>query len=148
MYTWRRLVLRAYGAKLDSHVYISRRAKIEFPWNLRMESHTCLGDNVWVYNLAPVTINAYATISQGVTFCTGSHDYTRADMQQTRAPITIGRGAWIAMNTFILPGVTIGQHAVIGACSVVTKDMPEGMVCAGHPCTPIKARLPDPSTTA
>ena len=146
MYAWRRFVLRLYGATLGDHVYVSRKAKIEFPWNLHMEHHSCIGDNTWIYNLAKVSIGECATISQSVTICTGTHDYTRPHLPQVTKPVTIERGVWIAMDAFLMPGVTIGKNAVIGARSLVTKDMPEGMICAGHPCVPIKQRIPDTQT--
>jgi putative colanic acid biosynthesis acetyltransferase WcaF len=47
---------------------------------------------------------------------------------------------WIAAEAFIHPGITIGEGCVIGARSVVTKDMPAWMVCSGHPCKPLKER--------
>jgi acetyltransferase-like isoleucine patch superfamily enzyme len=49
-------------------------------------------------------------------------------------PITIGNKVWIGGNVTILPGVTIGDEAVIGAGSVVTKDIPAGVVAVGNPC--------------
>jgi putative colanic acid biosynthesis acetyltransferase WcaF len=61
-------------------------------------------------------------------------------MQLIWKPITIGSECWVAAEVFLGPGVDIGNGAVIGARSVVTKDMPEWMVCAGNPCKPIKIR--------
>jgi putative colanic acid biosynthesis acetyltransferase WcaF len=55
--------------------------------------------------------------------------------------IKIGSECWIAAGSWILPGVTVGNGAVIGARSLVNKSMPEWMVCAGHPCSPKKARI-------
>ena len=55
-------------------------------------------------------------------------------------PIIVGPQAWIAAEAFIHPGVSIGEGCVIGARSVVTKNMPAWMVCAGHPCKPLKER--------
>lgn len=142
MYTWRRWVLRLYGAKLGDHVCIHRSSRIEFPWNLEMGRFSCVGDEAWVYNLGKITIGEFTTISQRAFLCAGTHDYTRPEMPLLTPPITIGKGVWIAADAFIGPGVTIGDHAVVGARSVVVKDLPSGMVCAGHPCKPIKPRLP------
>jgi len=57
------------------------------------------------------------------------------------APITVEDNVWLAADVFVHPGVTIGEGAVIGARSVVVKDMPAWTVCAGHPCKPIKPRV-------
>lgn len=143
MHGWRRWVLRLFGARLDDHACVQRTARIEFPWNLEMGRYASIGDYAWIYNLAPVTIGPCATVSQRSFLCTGSHDYTRPEMPLIREPITIGRGAWIAADVYVGPGISIGENAVIGARSVVTQDMPAGMVCAGHPCKPLKPRLPD-----
>ena len=54
-------------------------------------------------------------------------------------PIHIGKNVWIGSNSTILPGVSIGDNAVIGAGSVVTKDIPENMMAVGHPARVIKS---------
>ncbi len=142
MYTWRRWVLRLFGAKLGDHVCIQRSVRIEFPWNLKMGRYSSIGENAWVYNLEKIEVGEFTTISQLVFLCTGTHDYTRPQMSLVTKPINIGKGVWIAADAYVGPGVTIGDYAVIGARSVVVEDMPEGMVCAGHPCKPFKPRLP------
>ena len=143
MYTWRRWVLRLFGAELHDHVCIQKSARVEFPWNLKMGRYSSIGENVWVYNLDKIEIGEFATISHRVFLCTGTHDFTRPQMPLVTKPIHIGKGAWIAADAYIGPGVTIGDYAVIGARSVVVKDMPQAMVCAGHPCKPLKPRLPE-----
>jgi putative colanic acid biosynthesis acetyltransferase WcaF len=144
MYAWRRWVLRLFGARIGAQASIQRSARIEFPWNLEMGRHSTIGEGAWVYNLAKVRIDDYATLSQRVFLCTGSHDYTRPEFDMVRQPIWIQRGAWVAADVFVGPGVTIGADAVIGVRSVVLKDMPGGMVCVGHPCVPLKPRVPAP----
>jgi lipopolysaccharide O-acetyltransferase len=54
------------------------------------------------------------------------------------APVEIGNRVWIGEGVMIMPGVTIGNGCVVGAHSVVTKDLPENTVCVGAPCKPIK----------
>jgi putative colanic acid biosynthesis acetyltransferase WcaF len=142
MYAWRRWVLRLFGARVGTRASIQRSVRIELPWNLDIGRHSTLGEGVWVHNLGKVHIGDYVTISQRVFLCTGTHDYTRPEFDILRKPITIQRGAWIAADVFIGPGVTIGEDAVIGVRSVVLKDMPNGMVCVGHPCVPLKPRMP------
>jgi len=144
LYAWRRWVLRLFGAKVGAQASIQRSVRIELPWNLEIGRGSTLGENVWVHNLGPVRIGDYVTVSQRVFLCTGTHDYTRPEFPILRKPISIQRGAWIAADAFIGPGVTIGEDAVIGVRSVVLKDMPKGMVCVGHPCVPLKPRVPIP----
>jgi len=144
MYAWRRGVLRLFGAKIGRQASIQRSARIDLPWNLELGHYSTIGENTWVYSLDKVHIGDYVTISQRVFLCTGTHDYTRPEFAMIRKPISIQRGAWIAADAFIGPGVTIGADAVIGVRSVVLKDMPPGMVCVGHPCAPRKPRVPVP----
>src|SRR5207244_6027433 len=65
---------------------------------------------------------------------TASHDFEQPGMPLTAAKITIGEDAFIAARAFVLPGVTIGARSIIGACSVVTHDIPENVIAAGNPC--------------
>jgi hypothetical protein len=76
--------------------------------------------------------------------CTGSHDYEHPHMPLTWAPIDIGSECWVASGVFVGPGIEIGNGTVVGACSVVTKSMPEWMVCVGNPCRPLKPRVINP----
>jgi putative colanic acid biosynthesis acetyltransferase WcaF len=144
MYAWRRWVLRLFGAKVGARASIQRSARIDLPWNLEIGPDSTIGENVWVHTLDKVRIGDHVTISQRVFLCTGTHDYTRPEFDLLRKPISIQRGVWIASDAFIGPGVTIGEDAVIGVRSVVLKDMPPGMVCVGHPCRPLKPRVPVP----
>jgi acetyltransferase-like isoleucine patch superfamily enzyme len=75
--------------------------------------------------------------------CTATHDYTKPNFPIYSLPITIGSSAWIAAAVFVGPGIQVGEGAVVGACSVVTKDVPAWTVCAGNPCRAIKARRLD-----
>lgn len=93
-----------------------------------------------LYNLGPVTIGCHSVICQGTYVCAGTHDYTRADLPLLRPPIHIGSGVWIAAQAFIGPGVTVGDNSVIGARSVVTGDIPPGVVAAGNPAQIRKPR--------
>ncbi|CAN8139488.1 putative colanic acid biosynthesis acetyltransferase WcaF [uncultured Thiomicrorhabdus sp.] len=140
-HSYRAFILRLFGAKLGKHCHVYPTAKIWAPWNLEMDDHAGLANDVICYNMANIKIGEKAVISQGTHLCTGSHDYTDPNFQLYALPIEIGAQAWLCAESFIGPGVKIGEGAVIGARSVVTKDMPEWMVCAGMPAKPIKERI-------
>jgi len=137
---WRRQLLRVFGAKIGKGVNIYPNVKIWAPWNLEMGDESCLSNNVHCYNMDTVTIGKRVVVSQNCIICCGSHDYNDINHPVITKPITIEDYAWVTMNVFIQPGVTIHRGAVIGAGSIVSKDMPEMMVCAGNPCKPIKKR--------
>ncbi|MFA6961789.1 MAG: hypothetical protein WC205_13630 [Opitutaceae bacterium] len=142
---FRARLLRFFGADIPapSQVVVFPTAKITFPWKLHLEPRSMIGPEVIVYNLAPITLRYGANLSQRVHLCAGSHDITLWSMPLDARPIEIGANAWVAADVFVGPGITIGELAVIGARSVVVKDQPARMICAGNPCRPLKPR-PDP----
>jgi putative colanic acid biosynthesis acetyltransferase WcaF len=137
---WRRFLLKFFGAKIGKHCHVYPKAKIWAPWNLIMEDYACLGNNVNCYNVAKIKIGKKSIISQGVHLCSGTHNYKSPNFQLVAKPIRVGEKAWICAEAFVHSGVNIGEGAVIGARSVVTKDMPKWTVCSGFPCWPIKKR--------
>jgi len=89
-----------------------------------------------------ITIGKNCDISSRVSIVSGTHE---TDMAGDRSAgkgigkdIVIDDGVWIGFGALILPGVTIGRKAVIGAGSVVTRDIPPFTICAGNPCRPVK----------
>lgn len=140
LHAWRRLLLRLFGARIGRGCRIYPGARIWAPWNLECGDLATVGDGVTLYNQAPIKLGARAVVSQGAHLCTGTHDYTSPNFQLIARPIEVGDSAWVCAEAFVHPGVTIGEGAVIGARSVVTAEMPAWMVCAGHPCKPLKKR--------
>lgn len=138
-------LLRLFGADIPEpdKVVIFASARIYFPWKLRLEARTMISYNVNIYNLAQVTLRRGVNISQNTQLCAGSHDFRQWAMPLDARPIEIRENVWIASDVFVGPGVTIGELAVIGARSVVMRDQPARMVCAGHPCRSLRPR-PDP----
>jgi maltose O-acetyltransferase len=88
---------------------------------------------VEVYLHAEVEIGSNVCINDGVKLMTGSHDVREPDWKMFGRPIRIQDYAWVATGAVILPGVTIGRGAVVGAYSVVTKDVPDYAVATGNP---------------
>lgn len=104
--------------------------------NISVGENTGLG-NLYIRAVGKVTIGNNCSFSYNNMILTGSHDF--ADFNVVIAkPVTIGNNVWITSNVTILPGVTIGNNTVIGAGSVVTKDIPAGVFAAGNPCKVIK----------
>jgi putative colanic acid biosynthesis acetyltransferase WcaF len=133
--------LRLFGARIASPCLILGGAKVLMPWNLTIGRACALGADVDVYNFAPITIGDHTVISQRTTLCTGSHDYTHPHHPLIWKPITIGSGVWVCAEVFVHPGVTIADGTVVGARSVVTRDLPAWTVCAGFPCVALKPRV-------
>lgn len=137
---WRLCVLRIFGVKIDRRAFVHQRARIHIPWNLTLHYRACLGEGAYIYTLDKVEIGARATIAQEVFLSTGSHDFSHPNCPLVTGKITIGADAFIGARAFVMPGIEIGEGAVIGACSVVTKDVPEWTFNAGNPCRMLRPR--------
>lgn len=105
--------------------------------------HTHLGHHVYAnFNLTLVDdthihIGDYTMLGPNVVLATAGHPILpemRERALQFNMPVRIGRNCWLGAGVIVLPGVTIGDNSVIGAGSVVTRDIPAGVVAAGNPC--------------
>lgn len=137
---WRVFLLKVFGSKIKRDCKVYKSVKVWAPWNLYMEENTCLGDGVDCYSVAPIHLGKNVVISQDACLCAATHDYTIPDFTLRPKMIEIEEGAWVCARAFIGPGVTVGRYAVVGACAVVTKDVPAYAVVAGNPASVIKWR--------
>ena len=105
--------------------------------------HIHFGDNVYAnFNLTMVDdtdiyVGDRVMFGPNVTIATAGHPIDpelRYQAMQYNIPVHIGKNVWIGANAVVLPGVTIGDNSVIGAGSVVTKDIPANVVAVGNPC--------------
>lgn len=142
MYGWRRFLLKFFGARLASSARLRPTVSIECPWNLCMEENTSVGDRAILYALGPITIKRRASVSQHTHLCAATHDYTVPGLPLVRLSIMVEEDAWLAADSFVGPGVTIGKGAVLGARGCAFKDLEPWTIYGGNPAKPIKAREP------
>lgn len=140
---WRLFVLRCFGARLHGTPFVHSRARIQIPWNLTLHHRACLGDRAHAYSLAMITVEEGATVAQEAYLCAGTHDFTLVALPLKTAPITVERDVFIGARAFVLPGVRVGAKAIVGACSVVTKNVAPYAIVAGNPARPLGNR-PEP----
>lgn len=136
----KRSLLRRFGAAVGSGVVIKPRVNIHLPWKLTLGDQSWIGEEAFILNLEPVVIENHACISQRAFLCTGNHDYRDPSFSYRNAPILVEAGAWVGAQAFVCPGVTVGCESVVTAGSVVTKNLPQAMVCSGNPCVAIRPR--------
>lgn len=99
------------------------------------QSHGCYFQNF----AAKIHIGKGTRIAPNVGIITANHDTSDPDLQAEGKPVRIGRKCWIGMNAVILPGVTLGDHTVVGAGAVVSRSFPEGhCIVAGSPARVIR----------
>jgi putative colanic acid biosynthesis acetyltransferase WcaF len=140
LWGWRRAILKLFSAEVGAQAHIYPTVRITMPWNVRIGDYAAIGDRTILYALGSINIGDRVTISQGTHLCAGTHDWRRADMPLLKPPIHISDDAWICADAFIGPGVTIGAFAIVGARSVVTKDVLPSSIVVGNPARQIKTR--------
>ena len=136
----RRLILRAFGARIGERVVIKPGVHIKFPWRLEIGDDSWIGEEVWIDNLVIVQIGANCCISQGSYICTGSHDWTTPTFKLLVRPVRIENGAWLASRSVVGPGVRIGAGAVLTLGSVATSDLAPWGIYQGVPAARVKER--------
>ena len=106
-----------------AHVHFGKNIYANFNLTLVDDTHIYVGD--------------YTMFGPNVTVATAGHPILpelREKMYQYNFPVHIGKNCWIGAGVVIVPGITIGDNVVIGAGSVVTKDLPSNVIAAGNPC--------------
>ena len=137
---FRRGVVRLFGGRLGRRVSIAPSARIWAPWNLTAGEFVAIDHHVYLYSVAPITIGSKVAISEGAFLCTASHDIAFASRPLTTAPIRVADGVWIGARAIVLPGVSIGEGAIVGAGAVVTRDVPPWAIVAGNPAKIVRWR--------
>ena len=109
--------------------------------NIRLGTDCFLNTNTVFLDCGEIRVGDRCQLGPGVQVLAADHprepERRLADIELSR-PITIGTNVWIGGGAIICPGVTIGDHSVVGAGSVVTRDVPERVLAAGNPCRVIR----------
>jgi putative colanic acid biosynthesis acetyltransferase WcaF len=140
MYSWRAWLLRLFGARIGRQTIIRPSVRIPYPWKLTIGDYSHIGDEVHLYTYGEIEIGDRVVVSQRSYICTGSHDYTSPTFDLFAKKIVIEAEAWVAMDVFVAPGVTIGRGAVVGARSSVFHDVPPGTISMGTPARVVRER--------
>jgi putative colanic acid biosynthesis acetyltransferase WcaF len=104
-----------------------------------MHNKACLGDRAHAYCLGAVEVGPGACVAQEAYLCTGTHDLLEPHWPLQTAPIDIGADAFIGARAFLLPGVRIGERAIVGACAVVTRNVSYATTVVGNPARPLNS---------
>ena len=104
---------------------------------IKVGNYCHIGENAYFFAAGGLTIGDNVIISRNVTIYTGNHNFKSTeclpfDDAYIYEPVTICDNVWIGMNVCILPGVTIGNNAIIGMAAVISKDIPENAIVVGN----------------
>lgn len=134
-------------ASQGENVVISSNVNFGNPENITLESNIFIGESCSIYAQGKVTIMAGTILADHVDIRSANHYYDGNDLnflpfdqKVLVKPVVIGKNVWIASHVVILPGVTVGEGAVIAAGSIVTKSIPSLAVVGGNPARIIKYR--------
>lgn len=133
--------LRQIFGTMQEPILIEPPFYCDYGCNIRVGRGFYANHNCVILDAAPVQIGDSVFIGPNCVLTTAAHAMAALERKQgleLARPITIGSGVWLGANVSVLPGVTIGDNVVIGAGSVVNRDIPPGVVAAGNPCRVIR----------
>lgn len=128
-------IREAFGAS-GKELHMEARVNFDYGYNIKVGDHFYANFNSTFLDGAPITIGDRVLLGPNVQLITAEHPIlpqARATGIESAAPITIGNDVWLGAGATVLPGVTIGHNVVVGAASVVTKDVPDDVIVVGNP---------------
>jgi maltose O-acetyltransferase len=137
----RRRILRDLFGKGGDSVWMQPPFSCDYGANIELGERVFFNFNCIVLDVCPVLIGDFTQFGPAVQIYTPLHPFNAEQRRREELgkPIDIGSDVWVGGGAIILAGVRIGSRAVIGAGSVVTRDVPEAVFAAGNPCRVIRA---------
>lgn len=125
----------------DQNCLIEQPFWCDYGYNIELGDNFYSNHNLIILDCAKVTFGDNVFVGPNCGFYTAGHPINvkeRNEGLEYAKPITVGNNVWFGGNVVVMPGVTIGDNTVIGAGSVVTKDIPSNVVAVGNPCKVMK----------
>ncbi|KAK3347338.1 trimeric LpxA-like protein [Neurospora tetraspora] len=131
------------AAQFDDFPYIDTPVKMDYGSNVKLGKGVYMNSSCTLLDVCPITIGARTLIGPNVNFYSATHPIDPVIRNGMRGPelgkpIAVGEDCWFGGSVVVLPGVTIGRGVVVGAGSVVTKDVEDFVVVAGNPARVVK----------
>jgi len=135
----RRILRELFGAGGDT-VWMQPPFFCDYGANIELGERVFFNFNCVVLDVCPVRIGSFTMFGPGCQVLTPMHPMNAAErrLKEYGKPIEIGSDVWVGGGALILPGVRIGSRAVIGSGSVVTRDVPDGVLAVGNPCRVVR----------
>lgn len=130
-------ILNKLLGKIGRNSFIRSTLYCDYGYNIEIGDNFYANHNLTILDCAKVTFGNNVFIAPNCGFYTAAHPIVaeeRNTFLEYAKPITVGNNVWFGANVTVLPGVSIGDNVVIGAGSVVTKDIPDNVVAVGNPC--------------
>ena len=137
----RRMLLERLLGSIGGDILIEQPLHCDYGYNIHVGRNFYANHNLVILDGAPVRFGDNVFIAPDCGFYTAGHPLDAAERNkglEYARPITVGSDVWFGAKVCVLPGVTIGDNCVIGAGSVVTRDIPSGSLAVGNPCRVIR----------
>lgn len=134
-------LLRELLGKTGRDPWINAPFHCDYGWNIEVGDNFFANYNLTILDVGKVTIGSNVQFAPNVSIYTAGHPLhpdSRNSGYEYGLPVTIGDNVWIGGNVVLLPVVTVGSNSVIGAGSVVSRDIPEWVVAVGSPCRVVR----------
>ena len=138
--TLRNWGLRKMGVKMSKNVKFYSDFSVRNPKNLVIEDGVSIGPKVLLDARCGLTIRKNAVIAYDAVIWSLNHDYNDTHFKGKGAPVEIGPYAWVCSRSIILPGIIIGEGAIVATGAIVTKDVEPWTIVGGVPAKPIGVR--------
>ncbi len=126
------------GAIIEKEVRIGKNVKISHPENIVILKKAIINDNCIISSFGGIKIGENVQIGPYCCIYDSDHEMPLYENKRKTSQIEIEKGTWIGCNAIILKGVKIGENSIVGAGSVVTKNVPKNSIVAGNPAKIIK----------
>ena len=137
----RAALLRELLGRIGSGTTVQPPFGCDYGYNVSVGDNVYINFNTVILDCAPVTIGHGTQIGPGVQLLAADHPrdpHVRRDLLEFARPISIGSNVWIGAAALVFPGVSVGDDSIVGAGSVVTRDIPAGVVAVGNPCRVVR----------
>lgn len=140
--TLRHQIYRMMGMRLADGACVHRGLEVRSPANIEIGEGSIIGFDCILDGREHITIGRHVNLSSGAALWTLQHDHRDPEFGAVGGPIVVGDRAWISFRATVLPGITVGEGAVVAAGAVVTRNVPDYAIVAGVPARVVGERTP------
>lgn len=134
-------LLRELLGRIGRGTFIQPPFACDYGYNVSIGDDAFVNFNAVILDCAPVTIGDGTQLGPGVQLLAADHPrdpQTRRDLLELARPISIGTNVWLGAAAIVLAGVSVGDDSIVGAGSVVTREVPSGVLAVGNPCRVVR----------
>jgi putative colanic acid biosynthesis acetyltransferase WcaF len=129
-------LIRLFGGKVGKNCAFSSSVEVTIPWNVIIGNNVRVRQGAIIYSLGPIEIGDDSVLDARAHLCAGTHDMSDPSFPLVRMPITLGHRCFVGIDSYIAPGVALGDDCRVWPRSSVHKSFPPNTAIAGNPARP------------